>query len=377
MDYDFTIVGAGAVGLAIAAELSQHGSVLILEKEDGIGRGISSRSSEVAHAGIYYEPGSLRARLCVEGRRQLEEWGAQGRFSYRRIGKYIVAVTEDERAQLDALLARGRENGAGDLRLVSRDELCAAEPHLSAACGVFSPATGIFDSHGLMRFLLESAQQQGAQLATQSAVCGIRRLAAGYEVVVRQDGAEERLATRCLVNAAGLFADEVAALAGIDVDAAGLRLFWNRGEYFQVVSSSRVKASRLIYPVPGAGGHLGIHVTLDLAGQIRLGPSAEYLEPRPFRERREDYAQDERLLALFFEAARRYLPELEAEDLRPCATGIRPKLNGAGQPARDFYIREESARGLPGLVNCVGIESPGLTAAPAIGRHVARLLFNR
>ncbi|MBI4881260.1 MAG: NAD(P)/FAD-dependent oxidoreductase [Planctomycetes bacterium] len=377
MDYDFTIIGAGAVGLAIAAELSQRGSVLILEKEEGIGRGISSRSSEVAHAGIYYERDSLKARLCVAGRRSIEEWGEQGRFSYRRIGKYIVAVTAAERAELEALLLRGRENGAGDLRVVSHDELRTAEPHVRAECGVFSPSTGIFDSHGLMRFLLETALKQGAQLATRSAASGIRRLGEGYEVAVRQGAAEERLATRCLVNAAGLFADEVAALAGIDVDAAGMRLHWNRGEYFQVAPSSRVKASRLIYPVPGAGGHLGIHVTLDLAGQLRLGPSAEYVGPRPFALRREDYTQDERLLALFWEAARRYLPELEAQDLRPCGTGIRPKLNGPGEPARDFYIREESARGLPGFVNCVGIESPGLTAAPAIGRYVARLLFNR
>ena len=404
MDFDLIVIGAGAVGLAVAAELAPRGSVLIIEREDGYGRGISSRNSEVVHAGIYYEPGSLKARLCVEGRRRIETWAAEGRFAYRRVGKFIVATEEDERPALQALLDRGRVNGVPELRPAAPEEL-AALPALRVCAALWSPDTGILDSHGLMRFLLERAQAGGAELVLNSLVTALRPVAGGWELEVEEAGTDKvsdeesdstsdtvsldpsssvdtlprilpvrgprtTVSARRVVNAAGLYADQIAALAGLDVEGEGLRQYWCRGEYFAPAPGAALPLAHLVYPVPPAEGqgHLGIHVTLDLAGGLRFGPSVEWLSP-PGR-RREDYAQDLRLRPLFARNLRRFLPEVREEDLLPAGVGLRPRL----RPSRDFVIREESGRGLPGLVTLIGVESPGLTCAPAIGRMVGQLL---
>ena len=400
MDFDLIVIGAGAVGLAVAAELASRGSVLVVEREDGIGRGISSRNSEVVHAGIYYQPGSLKARLCVEGRRLIEGWAAQGRFGYRRAGKFIVAVEENERPALQALLEQGRANGVAGLRWAEPGELEAAEPAVAACAALWSPDTGILDSHGLMRFLLDRAQAAGAQLALRSRVVALRSIDSGWELSVVEDeraeavsdevsdtssdtgssdlssaadtarGPRTVVSARRVVNAAGLHADQIAALAGIDVAGEGLRQYWSRGEYFAPAAGRSIPFRHLIYPVPPAEGqgHLGIHVTVDLGGGVRFGPSAQW--PDPVHSRREDYRQDGSLRGLFAASLRRFLPGLEARDLEPAGVGLRPRL----RPARDFVIREESGRGLPGLLTLVGVESPGLTCAPAIAREVARLL---
>lgn len=374
MDVDVTVIGAGAVGLACAGELAARGSLLILEKEDGIGRGISSRNSEIVHAGIHYAPGSLKARLCVEGRRQIEAWAKKDAFAYRRTAKLIVAVERDEEPILERLLANGRQNSVEQLALMPGRVLHNLEPDVRAVAALHSLATGTLDSHDFLRFLLRRAEELGARLATHSNVDAIEKIEGGYRLTVTNRGQIETLTSRCLVNAAGLYSDSIAALCGLDVESSGLLHRWCRGEYFRIRDDAKISVSRPIYPVPHPGGHLGVHVTVDLRGQLRLGPTHDYLEELPLPERSEQLYQDDRLREPVHAAARRFLPGLKPDDLEPSGVGIRPRLNREGEPARDFYIEEQGAAGLPGLVHCLGIDSPGLTAAPAIGRHVVKLL---
>lgn len=374
METTTTVVGAGVVGLAVARELSSRGPVLILEREDGIGRGVSSRNSEVVHAGLYYPPGSLKARLCVEGRRLIEAWAGDGSFPYRRVGKLLVATSEEEAAQLELLLATALENGVNDLQPQSAADIAQLEPDVRAVTGFLSPSTGIIDSHGLMRFLLRSAQANGAEIAYCCQVREIKALDPGFELLLVENGKEQRLRTRQLVNAAGLDSDRLAHWSGLDLEAEQLRHRFCRGEYFQLTPSCPIRVGRLVYPVPVRGGHLGIHLTVDLQGGMRLGPSLEFMNETGLADRVEEYRQDDHLRATFLTAAQRYLPGLDADHLTPGGVGIRPRLAGPTEGDRDFYIREESARGMPGMVNCIGIDSPGLTAAPAIGRYVAGLL---
>ena len=390
MDVDIIVIGAGVVGLAIAAEAASLGELMILEREGASGRGISSRNSEVVHGGIYYEPGSLKARLCTEGRRRIEAWAAQGHFAYRQVGKYIVATSPDELPALAALLERGRANGVEGLREALLEELHAAEPAVRALAALWSPATGILDSHGFMRFLLERAQAQGAQLVTHARVTNLRPVSGGWELEVeelsgdpgREDpdgplpyrevcrGVKTLVSARAVVNAAGLQADQIAALSGVAVEREGLRQHWSRGEYFAPRPGSCPPLRHLVYPVPAADGegHLGIHVTVDLAGSIRFGPSVAWPDPPTLR--REDYRQGDELREEFARGLARFLPGLDAADLYPVGVGLRPRL----RPARDFVIRAESGLGQGGLVTLLGVESPGLTSAPAIASHVAGLL---
>jgi len=374
METTFTVVGAGAVGLAAAAELAPHGSVLILEREGGIGQGVSSRNSQVVHAGIYYPLDSLRARLCVEGRLLIERWAAKGCFEYQRVGKLLVAKDAEEGRALESLRERALQNGVDDLTPLEGPEVTALEPDVRAHSGMLSPSTGILDGHGLLRHLLRRAEEHGAELALDCEVIAIEHTRGAYQVTIRQNGVEQRLRTRSVINAAGLHADTIVERTGLDPDAAGLRLHWIRGEYFDLQPSCPIRIQRLVYPVPRAAGHLGIHVTVDLRGRLRLGPSADPPERRASGARNESYAQDDRHREEFVRAVRTYLPALQAADLTPGGAALRPRLLHADLTQQEFYLREESDRGLPGLVNCIGIDSPGLTAAPAIGRHVARLL---
>lgn len=388
MDFEQIVVGAGVVGLAVAAELAPLGETLVLEREEGFGRGTSSRNSEVVHAGIYYDPGSLKARLCVEGRRAIEGWAAEGRFGYRQVGKYIVAVNASESDALDELLARGRANGVEGLRLVGAEELAVALPGVRAVAGLFSPATGIVDSHGLMRFLATRAESAGAVLACRSRVVALEPVDGGWELQVEEGpeappedraperlprslpatGPRQRLTARRVVIAAGLHSDALLALAGVDVEALGLRQWWSRGEYFAPRAGRVPALGHLVYPVPSAagGGHLGLHLTVDLGGGLRFGPSVAWLEPAATRV--EDYRQDRGRATEFAVGVSRYLPGLTAADLEPAGVGLRPLAFPPGAPPVDFRVLDFGEHGRPGLWGLVGIESPGLTAAPAIGR---------
>jgi len=367
-DVRVTVIGAGVVGLAIAAELSRtHRPLLLLERHPRHGQETSSRNSEVIHAGIYYDPGSLKARLCVEGRELLYALCERHGIPHRRIGKIITAAVPEEAAALEALLARGKENGV-PLAMLTGDAVRMMEPRVRSAAGLFSPSTGIVSAHGLMDCFHHSALQNGAIFQPRCEAVAVERSADGYTVTVREGAAESAITSETVVNAAGLDADTVAATAGIDPDRTGYRQHWAKGNYFALPASMKGLVSRLVYPVPH-GESLGVHVVVGLDGRVKFGPDVEYLA-----ERKRDFAVDEGRRHAFGEAARHILPEVRDDDLSPDMAGIRPKLQARGEPARDFVICEESDRGLPGFVNLIGIDSPGLTASPAIARRVARLL---
>jgi L-2-hydroxyglutarate oxidase LhgO len=367
-DTPLTIVGAGVVGLATAARLAKRfPELVILERRERHGSETSSRNSEVIHGGMYYPAGSLKARLCVRGRHLLYELCERAGVPHRRTGKLIVAMARQETAELERLLALGRENGV-ELSLASAEECRRLEPAVPAVAGLLSPTTGIVSAHGLMDALLHEARRHGALLQPRAELVGIERRAGEYRLEIRTPEGSETLTSERVVNAAGLESDRVAALAGLDVAAAGYRLHWWKGSYFAVNGRKAGLLSRLVYPVPNHVS-LGVHAVLGLEGRLRFGPDAEYLP-----ERRLDYAVDEAKREAFAAAVRGLVPQLAAEDLTPDIAGIRPKLQGPDEGFRDFVIAEESARGLPGFVNLIGIDSPGLTSAPAIAEEVDRLL---
>jgi L-2-hydroxyglutarate oxidase LhgO len=375
MEITTTIVGAGVVGLAVAAELSKtRKGILILERNPSFGQETSSRNSEVIHAGIYYARDSLKARLCVEGNRLLYPLCEQSRIPHRRCGKLIVATEKDEEAILATIQDRAAENGVEALEMLSARQIKALEPHVKACAALFSPSTGIIHSHRLMRHYAAQANKNGARFVSHTTVLRVEKQDdAHYRVhVAYPDGQTDTFASRWIVNCAGLESDRLAESMGIDIDACGYRLHYWKGEYFSLdVPPGFIR--RLVYPVPQANHvGLGVHATIDLSGRVKLGPNATY---QPDREL--DYSVNPLSRQSFYEAACRYLPGIAVDQLQPEMTGIRPKLQKPGDPARDFIIAEESSKGFPGVINLIGIESPGLTASPAIARHVASLLAER
>lgn len=373
IDVDTIVIGAGVVGLATAAALvSRVSSVMVLEKHFKFGQETSSHNSEVLHASLYYPAGSYKSRLCLEGNRLLRQWGQEGRVPVKMLGKLVVASPAEESA-LENLLVRAQANGVTGLRMLTRAELLALEPQLSSSAAMFSANTGILDSHALMRYYLSVLESQGGQVAYNTQVVALEAFPQGYKVTTRgPDGELFSLNATRVVNSAGLYADQIAAMVGIDIDAAAYRLSFCRGDYFSTRPPLWSRVSHLIYPVPGAhAAGLGIHVTLDFQGRMRLGPDTTWLKAgEPL-----SLAVDERKRDAFAASVQQYLPCVTAEDLSPELAGMRPKLQRPGGPVRDFVIQEESARGLPGFVNLIGIESPGLTASPAIAQEVVRQLF--
>lgn len=374
---DVVVIGAGVVGLAVAARLSAAGRyVVVVEKNDGFGRETSSRNSEVIHAGLQYAPGSLKARLCVPGNRMLYALCAQHDVPHRNTGKLVIAVEEDEVAGLEGLKATAERNGVEGLRVIGRAEIARMEPHVDAPAALYVPSTGIVDAHSLMAHFAQRAREYGAELVYRTVVCGIERLSDGYRVSgVDASGDTFALRAAMVVNAAGLWADAVASLAGIDIDAAGYRQHFCKGDYFSIAPARTGRVSRLVYPLAATGAERAgtrIHLTLDLAGRMRLGPDAVWL-PDSWRDD-QHYRVDGSSHELFWQSAHRYLPWLEPSDIAPEGAGVRPRVFGPGETQRDFIIQNETDRGLPGFVNLIGIESPGLTSSPAIAQYVAELL---
>lgn len=367
-DTSVTVVGGGVVGLAVAARLAPRApDLVLLERRERHGTEQSSRNSEVIHAGMYYPTGSRKARLCVEGNRQLFAFCARHDVPHRRIGKVITASRAEELPQLDALFDRGRANGVALQRLDAR-ETAEREPGVTSVGALFSPDTGIVSAHGLMDALLAQARAAGATVLFRAEVTALDRAGDGWRVTYGRGASAETFTTGTVVNAAGLGSDTVAALAGIDVDTAGYRLRYCKGDYFSVAPRQAHLVRHLVYPVPDRVS-LGVHAVVGLDGRLRFGPDVTYLEGRDCR-----YTVDEAKRAAFGAAVRRLVPTIADEDLAPDTSGIRAKLQGPGEPFRDFVIADEAARGLPGLVNLVGIDSPGLTASLAIADEVARLL---
>jgi len=366
-EVDIAIIGAGVIGLAVASEVArQKEGVFVFEKNHTFGLETSSRNSEVIHSGIYYPEDSLKARFCIEGKGLLYELCERYGISYKKLGKIILATEEDEVKQLEKIYQQGKRNGVEDLTFLSRTELNKLEPNIEGRAGLFSPSTGIIDSRSLLQFFYGQARARGVQFIFNSEVIGIEKTRTKYKVQIRDREGIAAFIARVVINAAGLNSDKVAQMLGIDIAQAGYQLHYCKGEYFSLSSKWRHLVSRLIYPTPEQVG-LGIHLTLALDGKVRLGPNARYVETI-------DYGVDETQKAAFYQAARKFLPYIELEDLEPEFAGIRPKLQAPGGAFRDFVIAHEDRVGFPGLINLIGIESPGLTASPAIARHVAKMV---
>jgi L-2-hydroxyglutarate oxidase LhgO len=354
---DAIVIGAGVVGLAVARALAMAGrEVVILEAEDAIGTHTSSRNSEVIHAGIYYPKGSLKARSCVAGKELLYEYCVAHGVPHRRSGKLIVACDEAQLGELEQIQKKAHANGVTDVVWMTRDQAVALEPAVSCVAALYSPSTGIIDSHGLMLAYLGDAEAHGAMLALKS----------GFQKAIREkDGfvvhtSEMDVQCRVLVNSAGLRAPSIARrIEGFPQELAPAE-FYAKGNYYSL--SGKSPFSRLVYPVPEPGG-LGVHVTLDLAGQARFGPDVEWVQNI-------NYQVDPLRAERFYAAIRRYWPGLPDGALAPGYSGIRPKTAGPGEPAPDFALQGPRAHGVPGLVHLFGIESPGLTSSLALAAMV-------
>ena len=362
---DAVVIGAGVVGLAIGRAFALRGlETIVLERANAIGTGTSSRNSEVVHAGIYYPAGSLKARLCVAGREQLYRYCESHGVAHKRCGKLLVATSEAQRAKLALIQAQAARNGVHDLRVLDAAQVRAIEPALSAVAALHSPSTGIVDSHALMLALQGDLEAHGGALALLSPALSID--STGESHVVKVGGAAPMaLAARLVVNATGLWAPALAT--NIEGLAKGQvpQPRYAKGNYFSLVG--RAPFSRLIYPIPEEAG-LGVHLTLDLAGQARFGPDVEWIEPATPDDI--DYAVDARRAADFETAIRTYWPGLPAGALQPAYSGVRPKLRSLGAGADDFVLQGPAAHGIGGLMNLYGIESPGLTSSLALADEV-------
>jgi L-2-hydroxyglutarate oxidase LhgO len=364
MDADSVVVGAGVVGLAAARALALTGrSVVVLERERAVGTAVSSRNSGVIHAGLYYAPGSLKAKLCVRGKILLYEFCARRGVPHARCGKLIVAVEESEVGLLEEYAARARANGAGEMFRLSPGEVTRLEPEVRCAAALHSPSTGIVDVHELMHAFAADIESHDGHLVLGSGLDAAEVHAGGFRLTLAAGGGAS-FTCRELVNAAGLEAPAVATrIAGLAPYAIP-RARFARGRYYSLRGAAPFR--RLVYPVADAHS-LGIHATLDLAGRVRFGPDVEWIESI-------DYRFDTSRTEQFAAAIRRYYPRLEAARLEADYTGIRPKIYAPDEPAPDFRIDGPAAHGVPGLVNLFGIESPGLTASLAIAEAVASYL---
>ena len=366
-EIDIAIIGAGVVGLATAREIAKDKKeVFVFEKNRTFGLETSSRNSEVIHAGIYYPEDSLKAKLCIEGKTLLYKLCDKHNIAYKNTGKIIVATDENEISYLENLYAQGRKNGVDDLVLISRTELKKLEPNVEARAGLLSPSSGMFDTHNLLKLLYSQAREKGAAFVFGTEVIGIEKSGSKYKVQIKDREGTSTFIVHVVVNCAGLNSDRIAQLAGIDIAKAGYKLHYCKGEYFSLDSKYKILVSRLIYPTPEQAGH-GVHWRQALDGRVLLGPSAHYVEAI-------DYAVEETYKQYFYNSAKRFIPLINLEDLTPESAGIRPKLQEPGEAFRDFVIAHEEKAGFPGLINLIGIESPGLTASPAIARYVGRMV---
>jgi L-2-hydroxyglutarate oxidase LhgO len=363
LETNIAVIGAGVVGLAVAAEVArQQGDVYVFEKNHSFGLETSSRNSQVIHAGIYYPLETLKARLCVDGKHLLYALCERYGVGCSKTGKIIIACDDSELEELERIYQLGLANGVDNLTFLSRSELRALEPDIEGEAGLLSPSTGIIDCYGLMFLLHKQATEEGAKFVFDTEVIGFEQTGENYTVRIKEGADYSELSARIVINAAGLGCDRLAHSVGIDIDAAGYRLHYCKGEYFSLNPGGRYSVNRLVYPVPRKES-LGIHVTPTLEGGIRLGPDARYIDEL-------GYSMDDSQRGVFYGSVKRFLPSIELEDLSPDFAGVRPKLQAPGEDFRDFIIANEADRGLPGLINLIGIESPGLTASLAIAKYV-------
>ena len=371
MDSDITIVGAGVIGLAIAEKLSEKfKNVFLIEKHLSFGQETSSRNSEVIHAGIYYTKDSLKARLCVEGKWLLYDYCRKYDVPFNNCGKLIVATSEEEIAVIEGIRQNALKNGVNDISVLGREQIAELEPNIFALKALFSPSTGIIDSHSLMKQYETNAINNGCQIVYGSEVTGVSRIQNGYKIdLLDADKNIYSFTTGIVVNSAGLTSDKISEMTGITDDK--LRIQFCKGEYFRINPPKNRLIKRLVYPVPHQNMEgIGIHVTIDMGGGVKLGPDVKYLESNIY-----DYKLTASKQEAFFKSAKKFLPFLEFDDLAPEMAGIRPKIQKPGEPLSDFYIMEETGRGYPGFINLIGMESPGLTASIAIAKYVRSLII--
>ena len=370
MDADITIIGAGVIGLAIAEKVSEnHDNVFLIEKHLSFGQETSSRNSEVIHAGIYYTKDSLKARLCLEGKSLLYDYCNKYDVPFNNCGKLIVATSQKEIAIIEGIRQTAIKNGVDDLLVLGREQIAELEPNIFAIKALFSPSTGIIDSHSLMKQYETNAINNGCQIVYGSEVTAISRIKNGYKIdLFDADKKIYSFTTRIIINSAGLTSDKVSEMVGITDD--NLKILFCKGEYFRINPPKNRLIKRLVYPVPHPNMEgIGIHVTIDMGGGVKLGPDVKYLESNIY-----DYKLTGSKQEAFYRSAKKFLPFLEFDDIVPEMAGIRPKIQKPGEPLRDFYIMEETNRGFPGFINLIGMESPGLTSSIAIARYVNRLI---
>lgn len=363
VDFKYTIIGAGVVGLAVARALAgDGGDLLVVEKEGTFGRGTSSRNSEVIHSGLYYRTGSLKHRLCLRGRQLLYDYCVLKEIPHNKCGKLIIAASPEEEAELEWLRRQAEQNNVENVVLLGKKESLLLEPRINVSASLLVRETGIVDSHSLMKSLEHDVRRKGGAVLYNAPVVSVRR--DDCYLIRLHDGAS--FSTEFCINAAGLSATAVAAMTGMAVPA----LYPCKGSYFSYTGP--LKCRHLVYPVPEKKlTGLGVHATIDLGGRMRFGPDTEYVSAI------DDYSVGIEKLDEFFRSAKKIFPELLREELQPDTAGIRPKLQGPGDPdVKDFYIRDEGDRGFPHLINLIGIESPGLTSSLAIGEYVKNLINN-
>ncbi len=370
MDAEVTVIGAGVIGLAVSAALSGcKGPVFVIERNHTFGQETSSRNSEVVHSGIYYLPGSLKGTLCLEGKEKIYAYCNKNDIPYRKCGKLIVATKTGEEQKLFEILKRSQSNGVTDGRIIEQDEINEIEPYVKATRALYFPTSGIIDSFCLMKQLEADSVIGGSQMVYGAEIVGIKKDKDGYHVdMIDADKQKFDFSTKKIVNAAGLNAGIISGYLGInDPD---YRVYYWKGEYFGVGNGKNKYVNSLVYPVPEPNTvGLGIHTTVDLGGGLKLGPNAIWLS-----DDKPDLKVDPLHSVIFYNTVKYFLPFLELDDLTPDQAGIRPKLQKPGDPVRDFIINEESNRNLPGFVNLLGIESPGLTACLSIADYVKDLL---
>lgn len=355
------IIGAGVVGLAVAAKVSEkNDGVYILEANSKYGQETSGHNSGVIHSGIHYPTGSLKAKLCIKGSKMIYEICRKHQVPHKPLGKLTVAVEEEETVELEKLMRQGIANGVESLKMLDGDEVKRMEPNVTVEKALYSPSTGIVEPDELMNYFYGVAQRNNTVFVPQTQVTSLRKVDDLYEVGGVSVGEKFAVTAGTVVNCAGLSSDTVAAMAGLDIDKLGYRLHLCKGDYFRV--SGKPPVRMLIYPVPRGAG-LGIHLTPDMTGSVRLGPNDFYVNSVSYTVESEESG--------FRRDVKRFVPTIVEHDLRPDQAGVRPKLQGPGEGFRDFVIKHEMERGLFGFINLIGIESPGLTAAPAIAEHIS------
>ncbi len=369
-DVNIAIIGAGVVGLAIASKLSSHyEGVFVIERNIKFGQESSSRNSEVIHSGLYYPTDSLKAKLCVKGRNMLYDICDTENIPYKKCGKLITASAPDEIERLDFIYTKALANGVNDLKFLNSEEISLIEPNVKAIRALFSPSTGIIDTHALMKYFESNSINNGVDFAYKTQVTGIVKKDNFYIIEVKEPNQTKfSFTSKIVINAAGQEAENMAKLVGINNES--YRTYFCKGEYFSVKPPKNKLVSGLVYPVPFKNfTGLGVHVTVDLGGSLKLGPNVIYMDKNVY-----DYSVEGNHKIDFFNSAKRFLPFLNIEDLQAEMAGIRPKIQKENEPIKDFVIKDEVKEGFPGFINLIGIESPGLTSSPAIAEYVESLI---